>query len=90
MKTGRLSLASGWLLLETSCGHESEGWVYSGLSFRMAIDLGLNVDAANLGAHSLSDEEVDARRITFWGCFLIDKYVDVVCADECSLTKHRC
>ena len=43
----------------------------------MAFDLGLNVDAANLGAHSLSDEEVDARRITFWGCFLIDKYVDL-------------
>ncbi|KAJ6119707.1 Transcription factor [Penicillium sp. IBT 18751x] len=58
---------------EAGCGREGKGWVYSGLSFRMAFDLGLNVDAANLGAHNLSDEEVDARRITFWGCFLIDK-----------------
>jgi hypothetical protein len=58
---------------EAGCGREGKGWVYSGLSFRMAFDLGLNLDSANLGAHSLSDEEIDARRITFWGCYLIDK-----------------
>lgn len=78
---------------EAGCGREGKGWVYSGLSFRMAFDLGLNVDAANLGAHNLSEEEIDARRITFWGCYLIDKYVicdPAKCADEYSLTKHRC
>ncbi|CAI7664835.1 unnamed protein product [Penicillium glandicola] len=58
---------------EAGCGREGKGWVYSGLSFRMAFDLGLNLDSANLGAHSLSDEEIDARRMTFWGCYLIDK-----------------
>ncbi|KAJ5101775.1 Transcription factor [Penicillium alfredii] len=58
---------------EAGCGREGKGWVYSGLSFRMAFDLGLNLDATNLGTHSLSDEEMDARRITFWGCYLIDK-----------------
>lgn len=62
-------------LREAGCGREGKGWVYSGLSFRMAFDLGLNVDATNRGAHSLGDEEVDARRITFWGCYLIDKFV---------------
>ncbi|KAJ5120652.1 uncharacterized protein N7515_010040 [Penicillium bovifimosum] len=58
---------------EAGCGREGKGWVYSGLSFRMAFDLGLNLDAANLGVHNLSDEEIDARRVTFWGCYLIDK-----------------
>ncbi|CAG8298642.1 unnamed protein product [Penicillium nalgiovense] len=58
---------------EAGCGREGKGWVYSGLSFRMAFDLGLNLDSANLGAHNLSEEEIDARRITFWGCYLIDK-----------------
>ncbi|KAJ5746063.1 Transcription factor [Penicillium odoratum] len=58
---------------EAGCGREGKGWVYSGLSFRMAFDLGLNVDASSLGARNLTDEEVDARRITFWGCYLIDK-----------------
>ncbi|KAJ6102571.1 hypothetical protein N7486_004998 [Penicillium sp. IBT 16267x] len=58
---------------EAGCGREGKGWVYSGLSFRMAFDLGLNIDASNMGAPNLTDEEVDARRITFWGCYLIDK-----------------
>jgi hypothetical protein len=75
-ETSKLCTVQAFALMsvrEAGCGREGKGWVYSGLSFRMAFDLGLNVDAANLGAHNLSDEEVDARRITFWGCFLIDK-----------------
>lgn len=63
---------------EAGCGREGKGWVYSGLSFRMAFDLGLNVDSSNLSAHSLSEEEIDARRITFWGCYIVDKYVNPV------------
>lgn len=61
---------------EAGCGREGRGWVYSGMSFRMACDLGLSVDAPAISeGSSLQDEELDARRITFWGCFLFDKYV---------------
>lgn len=61
---------------EAGCGRESKGWVYSGMSFRMTGDLGLNVDVAPINESSrLPDEDIDARRITFWGCFLFDKYV---------------
>ncbi|KAL8790066.1 MAG: hypothetical protein Q9213_000768 [Squamulea squamosa] len=55
---------------EAGCGREAKGWVYSGMSFRMAYELGLNVDSALL---SIDDEEIDARRISLWGCFLFDK-----------------
>ena len=70
---------------EAGCGREGKGWVYSGMSFRMAFDLGLNVDASSLDTHSLSDEEKDARRITLWGCHLIDKSVlaEFYNGDEC-------
>lgn len=60
---------------EAGCGREGKGWVYSGMSFRMALDLGLNVDSTTLGTRNLEEEEVDARRVTFWGCFLFDKLV---------------
>jgi hypothetical protein len=63
---------------EAGCGREAKGWVYSGMSFRMACDLGLNLDSGTLSGSlesGLTDEEIDARRITFWGCFLFDKYV---------------
>lgn len=56
---------------EAGCGREAKGWVYSGMSFRMACDLGLNVDS---GSSSRGEQEIDARRITIWGCFLFDKY----------------
>ena len=56
---------------EAGCGREARGWVYSGMSFRMAYDLGLNIETA-LSHHD--DQEIDARRITIWGCFLFDKY----------------
>ena len=61
---------------EAGCGRENKGWVYSGMSFRMAFDLGLNVDAPPINEVSkLKDEDVDARRVTFWGCYLFDKLV---------------
>ncbi|GME24535.1 fungal specific transcription factor [Neofusicoccum parvum] len=60
---------------EAGCGREAKGWVYSGMSFRMACDLGLNLDSGGLysGQGVLDEDEEDARRITFWGCFLFDK-----------------
>ncbi|KAK6348795.1 hypothetical protein TWF730_009565 [Orbilia blumenaviensis] len=56
---------------EAGCGREARGWVYSGMSFRMACDLGLQWSPD--GLPGMSDEEIDARKITFWGCFLFDK-----------------
>ena len=56
---------------EAGCGREANGWVYSGMSFRMACDLGLNIDMPSKG--KIEETEEDVRRITFWGCFLFDK-----------------
>ena len=59
---------------EAGCGREAKGWVYSGMSFRMALDMGLNLDiTTNRDSKSLGEKEVDARRVTFWGTFLFDK-----------------
>ncbi|KAI0378777.1 fungal-specific transcription factor domain-containing protein [Hypomontagnella monticulosa] len=60
---------------EAGCGREAKGWVYSGMSFRMAQDLGLNLDVGGIrnDTDNLDDQELDARRVTFWGCFLFDK-----------------
>lgn len=60
---------------EAGCGREARGWVYSGMSFRMAQDLGLNLDSGLVTGDKgqMNDDEIDARRMTFWGCFLFDK-----------------
>lgn len=61
---------------EAGCGREGKGWVYSGMSFRMANDMGLNLDSGQLTSNkyvSGDENEEDVRRVTFWGCFLFDK-----------------
>lgn len=58
---------------EAGCAREAKGWVYSGMSFRMAQDIGLNLEIGALEKERMTDHEIDARRITFWGCFLFDK-----------------
>lgn len=58
-------------LHEAGCGRDSSGWMYSGRAFRMGLDLGFNLSLDNLG---LSPTEIEVRKITFWGCFTIDKY----------------
>ncbi|RYO74908.1 hypothetical protein DL764_010652 [Monosporascus ibericus] len=60
---------------EAGCGREAKGWVYSGMSFRMAQDLGLNLDLGGINTDNehMDEQEIDARRVTFWGCFLFDK-----------------
>ena len=58
---------------EAGCAREATGWVYSGMSFRMAQDIGLNLEMSALDKEKMPDEEVDARRMTFWGCYLFDK-----------------
>jgi len=62
---------------EAGCAREANGWVYSGMAFRMSCDLGLSFQTP-FGlvfnrTESFGDEEEDARRVTFWGCFQIDK-----------------
>lgn len=69
----RLTTVQAFALMsvrEAGCGREARGWVYSGMSFRMAYDLGLNIDS---GSDNLDESEIDARRVTVWGCFLFDK-----------------
>jgi len=61
---------------EAGCGREAKGWVYSGMSFRMACDMGLNLDSGHLTSNkgiNADEDEEDTRRVTFWGCFLFDK-----------------
>ncbi|KIW02202.1 uncharacterized protein PV09_06358 [Verruconis gallopava] len=67
-----ITLASSLFAIETSA--KSTAWLYSGIAFRMIIDLGLNVDGVELLKHNkISPEELECRRRVFWGAFVFDK-----------------
>ncbi|ANB14732.1 Cha4p [Sugiyamaella lignohabitans] len=67
----------GLLLLasrEAGIGRDTVGWVYSGMAFRMAVDLGLHLDCKSLcECGFLTHDDYIVRNATFWGCYLFDQ-----------------
>ena len=63
---------------EATCARNARGWVWSGMAFRMALDLGLHSDSTRLVELGyLSEEQYKVRSITFWGLFIYDRYIIV-------------
>ena len=59
---------------EASCSRDSSGFQYSGRCTRMLVELGLHVSFVSAG-DKISPVESEARKITFWGCFLLESWV---------------
>ncbi|POS74698.1 nitrogen assimilation transcription factor nit-4 [Diaporthe helianthi] len=58
-----------------SDGKEALGWLYAGNATRMAHNLGLHLDSSKwIAAGSVSEQEVEAREVTWWGCYVVDNY----------------
>lgn len=60
---------------EIACGNSSAAWLYSGMAFRMAIDLGIHVSPDILQSHtsSFSPEDIEIRKRLFWSLYAWDK-----------------
>lgn len=55
-------------------GSISQAWLYSGMAFRMACDLGLHHSTpADLSLEGLSVVDMEVRRRLFWSCYFWDK-----------------
>ncbi|KAH7140494.1 putative fungal-specific transcription factor [Dactylonectria estremocensis] len=59
---------------EAAQTRDSRGWLFSGMSLRLAFDLGLHLSTANFVANGrMSRLEAHARKVTFWACFITDR-----------------
>lgn len=57
-----------------SDGKEALGWLYCGNATRMAHNLGLHMECSGwVAAGLISEEEAEVRKVTWWGCFVVDK-----------------
>ncbi len=62
-------------LRETALDKEALGWMYCGMASRMALNLGLHLDCSLCIEHGLlTKEEVESRKMAWWGCYVLDKY----------------
>ena len=62
-------------------GCVSQAWLYSGMAFRMAADLGLHHSYSSPvapGLRGLNHVDLEVRRRLFWSCFLWDTSVDFI------------
>ncbi|KAF5239067.1 hypothetical protein FAUST_5161 [Fusarium austroamericanum] len=57
-----------------SIDNEGLGFMYIGMASRMAMNLGLHCDCSSYAIKSLiSEDDVEARTVTFWGIYVLDK-----------------
>lgn len=71
----RIPTIQALLLLASSLfalGQHESSWLYSGLAFRMIVDLGLHIDNTAFNA-DMSPEDVEIRRRLLYGAFCFDK-----------------
>ncbi|KAF2004919.1 hypothetical protein P154DRAFT_425585 [Amniculicola lignicola CBS 123094] len=57
---------------EPSAGRDSSGFMYMGRCMRMAVELGLHLNNSAAPKHHLTPSEIEVRKVTFWGCFVVD------------------
>lgn len=50
---------------------DSSGWQYESQMMSMAIQLGLHTSYAAQPSGMVTASEIEARRVTFWGCFVV-------------------
>lgn len=61
-------------LFWASVDNEGLGFMYIGMASRMAMNLGLQSDCTSFASKGLiSDKDVEARNVTFWGIYVLDK-----------------
>ncbi|RAL15830.1 transcription factor domain-containing protein [Aspergillus homomorphus CBS 101889] len=60
---------------EGSSNRDARGWLYSGMSMRLAFDLGLHLDMTPyVEKGDISVHEADVRKIAFWGSYTADHF----------------
>ncbi|KIX96081.1 uncharacterized protein Z520_08336 [Fonsecaea multimorphosa CBS 102226] len=77
-KGSSIPTVQGLLILsarECACGRISQGWLYSGMAFRMMRDLGIHIEPRKMGylSRQFSEEDLALRQQVFWSCFTWDK-----------------
>jgi hypothetical protein len=62
---------------EIGHGKTSKGWLFSGMAFRLAHEMGLHLDPNNWNGSDDSRVEREILRRTYWAAFIADKHLSL-------------
>ncbi|KAF4500221.1 pathway-specific regulatory nit-4 [Fusarium agapanthi] len=70
--------------------NEGLGFMYIGMATRMAMNLGLHCDCSPYASKGLvSDDDVDARNVTFWGVYVLEKFYCLCMGRPASIQEYN-
>ncbi|KAI8375123.1 fungal-specific transcription factor domain-containing protein [Blakeslea trispora] len=88
--TPRISTVQALLLMSShqmGAMKAARAWLYSGMAFRMAQDLGLN---RNCDHWSILPEERERRKRVFWCCYVVDRITSAVYGRSSNFEERDC
>lgn len=64
---------------DVAFGKSSQAWLYSGMAFRIATDLGIHLPSDKLSGYvtNLNAEDIEVRKRLFWSCYTWDKAISL-------------
>ncbi|KAI8982435.1 fungal-specific transcription factor domain-containing protein [Mycotypha africana] len=65
----------------------ARAWLYSGIAFRMAQDLGLH---RNCDTWNISPEERETRKRVFWCCYIVDRLASAMYGRAFTVEERDC
>jgi hypothetical protein len=75
--------------LEIGHGRPSKGWLFCGMAFRLAHEMGLHLDPNNWKETNDSQIEMEIRRRVYWAAFSADKQLSLYFGRPPALYPHE-
>lgn len=88
--TPRISTVQALLLMashQMGAMKAARAWLYSGMAFRMAQDLGLN---RNCDHWNITPEERERRKRVFWCCYIVDRITSAIYGRSANFEERDC
>ncbi|OAL46678.1 hypothetical protein IQ07DRAFT_573374 [Pyrenochaeta sp. DS3sAY3a] len=75
--------------LEIGQGRSSKGWLFCGMAFRLAHEMGLHLDPNNWQGANDSQIDMEIRRRVYWAAFAADKQLSLYFGRPPALYPHE-